>query len=74
MRKCEKNHTLIYVYTVTENINAKWFNPFLPNVSFESSWEHSEEVALHEKCPNTELCLVRILLYSVRIQENTDQE
>ena len=29
-------------------------------------------VSLHEKCPNTELFLVRIFLYSVRIQENTD--
>ena len=26
------------------------------------------------KCPNTEFCLVRIFLYSVRIQENTDQK
>ena len=29
---------------------------------------------LREKCPNTELFLVRIFLYSVRIQENTDQK
>ena len=29
--------------------------------------------ALHEKCFNTEFFLVRIFLYSVRIQENTDQ-
>ena len=29
--------------------------------------------ALREKCPNTEFILVRIFLYSVRIQENTDQ-
>ena len=29
---------------------------------------------LHEKCPNTEFFLVRIFLYSVRIQENTDQK
>ena len=28
---------------------------------------------LREKCLNTELFLVRILLYSVRIQENIDQ-
>ena len=27
-----------------------------------------------KKCPNAEFVLVRILLYSVRIQENTDQE
>ena len=31
------------------------------------------EKALREKCPNTEFFLVRIFLYSVRIQENTDQ-
>ena len=29
---------------------------------------------LLEKCPNTELFLVRIFLYSVRIQENTDHK
>ena len=28
---------------------------------------------MREKCPNTEFSLVRIFLYSVRIQENTDQ-
>ena len=30
--------------------------------------------ALREKCPNTEFFLVRIFLYTVQIQENTDQE
>ena len=29
---------------------------------------------LREKCPNTELILVRVFLYSVQIQENTDQK
>ena len=29
---------------------------------------------LREKCPNTKLFLVRIFLYSVRIQGNTDQK
>ena len=29
---------------------------------------------LREKCPNTELFLFRIFLYSPRIQENTDQK
>ena len=29
---------------------------------------------LRENCPNTELFLVRIFLYSVRIQENTGQK
>ena len=28
---------------------------------------------MREKCPNAELFLVRIFLYSVRIQENMDQ-
>ena len=32
------------------------------------------KVTLREKCPNTEFFLVRIFLYSVRIQENTDQK
>ena len=31
-------------------------------------------LTLREKCPNTEFFLVRIFLYSGRIQENTDQE
>ena len=31
-------------------------------------------ISLREMCPNTELFLVRIFLYSVRIQENTDQK
>ena len=31
-------------------------------------------LSLREKCPNTELFLVHIFLYSVRIQENTDQK
>ena len=30
--------------------------------------------SLREKCPNTELFLIRIFLYSVGIQENTDQK
>ena len=29
--------------------------------------------SLREKCPNTGLFLVRIFLYSVQIQKNTDQ-
>ena len=28
---------------------------------------------LHEKCPNKEFFLVRIFLYSVQIQKNTDR-
>ena len=31
-------------------------------------------LALPEKCPNTEFFPVRIFLYSVQIQENADQE
>ena len=33
-----------------------------------------EVITLHKECPSTELFLVCILLYSVRIQENTDQK
>ena len=29
---------------------------------------------MREKCPNAELFLVRIFLYSVQMQENTDQK
>ena len=35
---------------------------------------NSFPVALREKCPNTELFLVRIFQYSVRIQENTNHK
>ena len=34
----------------------------------------SVSLTLREKCPNTEFFPVRIFLYSVRIQENTDQK
>ena len=34
----------------------------------------STKLSLREKCPNTEFFLVRIFLYSVRVQENTDQK
>ena len=30
--------------------------------------------SLREKCPNTEFFLVRIFLYSVQIEENTDKK
>ena len=29
---------------------------------------------LREKCPNTDFFLVRIFVYAVRVQENTDQK
>ena len=31
-------------------------------------------LSLREKCPNTELFLTRVFVYSVWIQENTDQK
>ena len=33
----------------------------------------NENKTLTQKCPNTEFFLVRIFMYSVRVQENTDQ-
>ena len=42
-------------------------------IQFMKNWLYSQAFALREKCPNTELFLVRIFLYSVQIQENTDQ-
>ena len=36
--------------------------------------KNTEKHTLREKCPNTELFLVRIFLYSVRIKENTDHK
>ena len=33
-----------------------------------------EPIPLRGKCPNTEFFLARIFLYSVRVQENTDQK
>ena len=40
---------------------------FLNNVSV-------YEETMREKCPNTEVFLVRIFLYSVQMQENKDQK
>ena len=37
-------------------------------------WKRTVSAALGEKCPNTELFLVRIFVYSVWIQENTDEK
>ena len=38
------------------------------------SYDMNKRGTLCEKCPNTELFLVRIFLYSDWIQENTDQK
>ena len=35
---------------------------------------HRSCLSLHKKCPSTKYFLVHIFLYSVRIQENTDQK
>ena len=54
-------------------------------VSFYTPWKHQKTTGiwfqwhvrkrlLREKCPNTKFFLVRIFLYSVRIQENTGQK
>ena len=40
----------------------------ISKIMFEHSFSHCM------KCPNTELFLVRIFMYSVQIQENTDQK
>ena len=37
-------------------------------------WLCSQYLSQCEKCPNTEIFLVRIFLHSVRTQENTDQK
>ena len=34
----------------------------------------ARKIALRKKCPNVELFLVRIFLYSVRVEENIDQK
>ena len=44
------------------------------NPGFNTLYKLAYWNTLREKCPNTELFLVRIFLYSVRIQENTDQK
>ena len=59
------NANLLQLY-VRFHIRKKWhindLSAFFPTPS------------LREKCPNTEFFLVRIFLYSVWIQENTDQK
>ena len=37
-------------------------------------WSIYSTRSLREKCPNTEFFLIHIFLYSVRMQENTDQK
>ena len=51
---------------------------FRKNLKFYSSkvkkYKNAFRGALREKCTNTEFFLVRTFLYSVQIQENTDQK
>ena len=42
--------------------------------SRKQSFLNFDKSTLREKCPNTELFLVRTFLYSVGIQENTEQK
>ena len=42
-------------------------------IFFQIAWNMSSRPLL-EKCPNTEFFLVRIFMFLVRIQENTDQK
>ena len=35
---------------------------------------NNDIISLREKCPDTELFLIRIFPYSVRMRENTDQK
>ena len=46
------------------------------NIRFENNAKniHVKEIAMREKCPNTQFFLVRIFLYSVRIQKSADQK
>ena len=50
---------------LTVNLVSSWINLVIIDITVLA--KHP----LREKCPNTELFLVRIFLYSVRIQENT---
>ena len=78
MKKSDWKKNSLQQYTTRE----LFFNPFQANVSFLllflmfSGGAKTEPL---EKCPNTELFLVRISLlrkyqYSVQIQEHTDQK
>ena len=49
-----------------------WAVSHLQQVVF--SFHTLRNVTLREKCPNTEFFLVRIFMYSVQIEENTDQK
>ena len=56
-------------------ISAMWLLYRTGNLLAKSAdFNQISQIALREKCPNMELFLVRIFLYSVRIQENTDQK
>ena len=41
---------------------------------YDTSTTYFDSMLLRDKCPNAELFLVRIFLYLVQIQENTDQK
>ena len=41
---------------------------------YDTSTTYFDSMLLGDKCPNAELFLVRIFLYLVQIQENTDQK
>ena len=58
----------IYLLVCFKHFIQSWY--YLAVLKHFNIWSE----APHEKCPNTELFLVRIFLYSDRIQENTDQK
>ena len=65
---CPENlFSLILSLSWTKNV-YKYILKFKQNITY-TKFQY-----LREKCPNTEFFLVRIFLYSVRIQENTDKK
>ena len=77
-----KKRTWLKIYPLHMPIRyPHWKNSALKLSSQAPIWqtnlhwfEDYAKLKLREKCPNTEVCLVRIFQYSVQMQENTDQK
>ena len=76
-KKCNAQYSSIYMLEKWKSTldKCKYVDViFTALKAFDTINHNLLRATLHEKCPNTELFLDRIFLYSARIQENTDQK
>ena len=68
--KCSRVSFSLSSYSKNMRQGRGWaLTCFWENIAMVHKW-----LALREKCPNTEFFVVRIFIYSIRKQENTDQK